>query len=322
MLYKFTYEDPDGNGVDDTYGLELTKYTGPLDVIQTWFGTGNEWVEENGKMVPVHQTEEYQEALDWMKKIYDEGLVRKDWATIDSGTFQEACKKGETGVFVDVMDGGTRIWDYFKTNNITSVVDSSKTATMQLVGPIEEKTLATSGYNGFYMITKAGAKTEEDLKNCLTFLDKMCDDEMMVLADYGLEDISYTINENGNIEKSGDFEMSSLPNTGLNQAEAYIPNLLSQSPSLEMDEVQKARYESYEYNEPFAVSNPALGYLANSEVNAEVGTDIEQIIEDARTQYICGQIDKKGLEDAAQLWLDRGGDRLVEEVNELYKADK
>ena len=39
-------------------------------------------------------------------------------------------------------------------------------------------------------------------------------------------------------------------------------------------------------------------------------------------QYICGQIDKKGLEDAAQLWLDRGGDRLVEEVNELYKADK
>lgn len=31
---------------------------------------------------------------------------------------------------------------------------------------------------------------------------------------------------------------------------------------------------------------------------------------------------KKGLEDAAQLWLDRGGDRLVEEVNELYKADK
>ena len=174
-------------------------------------------------------------------------------------------------------------------------MDSSKTATMQLVGPIEEKTLATSGYNGFYMITKAGAKTEEDLKNCLTFLDKMCDDEMMVLADYGLEDISYTINENGNIEKSGDFEMSSLPNTGLNQAEAYIPNLLSQSPSLEMDEVQKARYESYEYNEPFAVSNPALGYLANSEVNAEVGTDIEQIIEDARTQYICGQIDRKVL---------------------------
>ena len=29
MLYKFTYEDPDGNGKDDTFGLEMTKYTGP-----------------------------------------------------------------------------------------------------------------------------------------------------------------------------------------------------------------------------------------------------------------------------------------------------
>ncbi len=104
MLYKFTYEDPDGNGKDDTYGMEMTKYTGPIDIIQTWFGAGNEWVEQDGKLVPVHQTAEYKEALKWLKKIYDEGLVRKDWATVDSGTWSEGCKKGEAGVFIDVMD--------------------------------------------------------------------------------------------------------------------------------------------------------------------------------------------------------------------------
>ena len=38
MLYKFTYDDPDGNGANDTYGLEMCKYTGPWDIIQTWFG--------------------------------------------------------------------------------------------------------------------------------------------------------------------------------------------------------------------------------------------------------------------------------------------
>ena len=41
MLYKFTYDDPDGNGANDTYGLEMCKYTGPWDIIQTWFGCGN-----------------------------------------------------------------------------------------------------------------------------------------------------------------------------------------------------------------------------------------------------------------------------------------
>lgn len=321
MMYKFTYEDPDGNGVDDTYGLELTKYTGPLDIIQTWFGCGNEWVEQDGKLVPVHQTEEFMEALKWMRKMYEDGLVRRDWATVDSGTFSDSCKKGESGMYIDVMDSGKRIWDYFTNNDVKSVVDPTQTATMTLTGPVNDKTLATSGFNGYYLITKAGAKTEEDVRNCLHFLDKMCDDEMLVLADYGLEGVTYDLNEEGNVVKRGDLEPQQSPSSGLNQSLCYIPNLESVNPSLEKTESQLAQAAAYEKNEQYAVFNPALGYLANSEVNAEVGTDIEQIIDDARTQYICGQIDDAGFEAAAQQWLDRGGDRLIEEINQLYQAD-
>lgn len=321
MLYKFTYEDPDGNGKDDTYGLELTKYTGPLDIIQTWFGTGNEWVEQDGKLVPVHQTAEFKEALKWMKKIYDEGLVRKDWATVDSGTFGDSCKKGESGCFIDVMDGAKRVWQYYTMNDVKSVTDSSKIASMNLLGPINNTTLATSGFNGYYMITKAGAKTEEDVKNSLHFLDKMCDDEMLVLADYGLEGVTYDLNEAGNIVKRNELEPQQSPSSGLNQSLCYIPNLAATNPALEKDELAIAQDEAYARNKTVAVFNPALGYLANSEVNAEVGTDIEQIIDDARTQYICGQIDDAGFEAAAKQWLDRGGDRLVEEINKLYQED-
>lgn len=42
MLYRFTYDDPDGNGIQDTYGLEMCNYTGPFSIMQTWFGCGNE----------------------------------------------------------------------------------------------------------------------------------------------------------------------------------------------------------------------------------------------------------------------------------------
>lgn len=322
MLYKFTYDDPDGNGQDDTYGLELTKYTGPLDIMQTWFGVGNQWVEQDGQLVPVHQTEEYMEALNWMRKIYEDGLVRQDWATIDSGTFGEACNKGEAGAFIDVMDGGKRIWNYFTNNNIPSVVDSSKTATMTLSGAVNGKTLATSGFNGFYLITKDGAKTEEDVKNCLTFLDKMCDDEMLVLADYGLEGVTYDLNEEGKVVTRTDLEISEAPQVGLNQAVCYIPNLSATTPELEKNEATLAQDAAYEANESVAVMNPAAGYLANSETNAEVGTDIQQILDDARTQYICGQLDEAGLESAFQQWSDRGGAQVIEEVNEAYAADK
>ena len=321
MLYKFTYNDPDGNGKDDTVGLEMTKYVGPIDIMQTWFGCGNEWVEQEEKMVPVHQTSEYTDALKWIKKMYDDGLIRKDWATVDSGTFADACKKGEAGAFIDVMDGAKRIWRYYERNDVKSVTDPTKFASMTMVGPVNGKTLATSGFNGYYLITKAGAKSEEDVKKCLHFLDKMCDDEMMVLADYGLEGITYDLDDTGAVVLRNDLDIQQGPSMGLNQGICYIPNSASTTPPLKKEEATLAQDKAYARNEKVAVYNPALGYLANSGVNAEVGTDIEQIIDDARTQYICGQIDEKGLEAAAKQWLDRGGDRLVKEVNELYQQD-
>ena len=105
-------------------------------MIQTWFGCGNEGVEQDGKLVPVHQTAEYKEALQWMRKIYEDGLVRPDWATVDTSTWEDGCKKGEAGCFLDTMDGAKRIWNYFTSNNVASVVDPSTTATMTMVGPI------------------------------------------------------------------------------------------------------------------------------------------------------------------------------------------
>lgn len=319
MFWKFTYEDPDGNGMDDTYGLEVTKYTGPWDIIQTWFGCGNEWIEQEGNLVPVHQTAEFKEAVHWIRKIYEEGLIRQDWATVDTGTYGDATKKGETGAYIDVMDSGKRIWNYYTINDVRSVTDPSTTATMTLVGPINNATLATSGFNGYYLITKAGAKTEEDLRNCLHFLDNMCDDEMMILADYGLEGITYDVNENGNIVLREELEVQQTPQVGLNQSISYIPNYEPQSQTLVKAESTLAQDAAYKRNLEVAVFNPALGYLANSEINTEVGQDIEQIIDDARTQFICGQIDWAGFEKAAQQWLDRGGEQLMKEVNELHQ---
>ena len=324
MLYKFTYDDPDGNGANDTYGLEMCKYTGPWDIIQTWFGCGNGWVEQDGKLVPVHQTAEYKEALDWMRKIYADGLVRPDWATVDTANFQVDSQKGVTGVFVDTMDGTKRIWKYFEDNAIADVNDASKIATMTSVGPINGHTLATTGYNGFYLITKSGAKTEEDVKACLHFLDKMCDPEMMALADYGLKDICYDINENGKIVPNGKYDTTNCPHAGLNQAVPYVPYLTEQNPDyqLEKADYQLAYEESIANNVQYAVFNPALGYLTQSDTYAECGSDLVQILDDARTQYICGQIDEAGLQAAFDQWNARGGTQVIEEVNALYAADK
>jgi putative aldouronate transport system substrate-binding protein len=322
MMYQFTYGDPDGNGEDDTYGLALCKYTGPFDIMQTWFGVGNQWVEQDGKLVPIFQTEEYMEALKWLKKMYDDGLVYEDWAVRDTATWRDSVKNGECGMFIDVLDGARNCWDYFVNNNIPSVVDSSVPASMNLVGSIEGKILATSGNNGFFVITKA-ADTEEKLAACLNYLDKMCSDEMITLSSYGLEGIHWERDTEGYLVDldAGD-EVSAKAYGALNQTVAYIPNMKALSPTIKMNERQELEEKVKNENEAVAVFNPAIAYLNNSDTYSLSGSTLDTIIDDARTQYVCGQIDEAGLKTAWDNWLTQGGETVIEEVNAQYAAAK
>ena len=322
MLKAFTERDPDGDGIKNTYGLALCKYTGPFDIIQTWFGCGNGWVEENGVLLPVHQTAAYKDALDWLRKVYTDGYIAPDWAVRDTATWQDQVKKGESGVFVDVVDSSRRIWDYFVKNEVPSAYASDETAAMQLVGAINGKTLAISGTNGFLVVTKA-AKTREQVEACLHFIDKMCDDEMMLLAQYGLKDIHYEIDADGYIvSKIAGVPGASKAFTALNQTQCSIPKMIMDiRPSTRKTERQLEEERVMRANRAYAVHNPALAYLPNSATYATQGAILDQLLSDARTQYICGQIDEQGLQAAFEKWNKQGGIAVVKEVNEQYKAD-
>lgn len=322
MMYKFTYEDPDGNGVNDTYGLSLCKYTGPFDIIQTWFGVGNQWVEQDGKLVPIFQTEEYLEALKWLKKMYDDGLVYEDWAVRDTATWRDTIKNGECGIFIDVLDASRNCWDYFVNENVPSVVDPSVPASMNLIGSIEGKTLATTGYNGFFVITKA-ADTEEKLAACLQYLDKMCSDEMMTLSSYGLEGIHWERDAEGYLVQLMEGDVVAAKAYGaLNQTAAFIPNMKALSPTIKLNERQELEVKIKKENEAVAVFNPAIAYLNNSATYSLSGSTLDKLIDDSRTQYICGQIDEAGLKAAWDSWLSQGGTAVIDEVNAQYTAAK
>lgn len=324
MLYAFTFDDPDGNGKNDTYGMEMTSYTGPFDIVQTWFGVGNGWIEQDGQLIPVHQQAEYKEALDWLRKVYQDGLMPADWAVRTTDTWSNGCKTGESGVYIDVMDGGRRIWDYFNAEATftPSVVNPDEAASMNLLGAVNGKTLATSGYNGYFTLSASTCDTPEKIEAALTFLDKLNDNDMRLLTEYGIEGVNYEVDENGYMVRL-DKDNTGLTNNyaGLNQMLAYIPRY-TPTPSVETNERTARQNEVYVENEACAVFNPALSYLANSATYSDVGATLDEIIKQARTQYICGEIDEAGLQTAADAWLAQGGQQIIDEVNEQYQANK
>lgn len=321
MLYGFTYGDPDGNGQDDTYGLVLSKASLPLDIMQTWFGAPNLWGEVDGKLIPAHQTAEYLEALRWFRKLCDEGLIKKDFPTRDIATKADDLKTQKAGVIVDAIDDGRRVMDYFLNQNIEG-------PEMDFVGAVkkdensEPRTAATLGCQGFFVITKA-AKTEDDVRKCLDFLDKMNDEEMLTLANYGLKDKHYKVEADGKVTRSNDTTLNQ-EFQALNQLVSYTEYAPNTDPYVTLNETEyyDKQQATIADNEKYSVSNPVAGILGDSEEYTKNGVALDKIIEDARIQYIVGQIDEDQLKAQWELWSKSGGDKVIEEVNEVYNKTK
>lgn len=327
MLYAFTYNDPDGNGVDDTIGMEMTSYTGPFDIIQTWFGCGNGWADVNGQLVPVWMQDEYFEAVDYIKKLYDDGLMPKDWIDRPTDTWSDGCKKGTNGVYIDVLDSGKRIWNYFVAEDTLtpSVVNPDETASMVLYGAVNGHTLATAGYNGFFTLSATTLDTPEKIEAALTLLDKLNDKDMLILTQYGLEGINYEWDANGYLVKL-DQEDEVLANNykGLNQLLAFLPSTEATTAAIpiELDERNQAQNAAYAEALKYAEINPALSYLVNSETYSIDGATLDSQATALRSQYICGAIDQTAFKSGLDALRTQGYDKIIEEVNAQYAANK
>lgn len=317
MLKGFTYDDPDQNGQDDTYGMVVvnpSQYDGTFNIMLTWFGGPNGWEEDdNGELIPAHLTDAYMECMKFWKKMYDEKLINQDFAVYDPGKWDDPYVANKAGVKVDVCDTAGR-WE-------KSFEDAGIDAKIDVIGAVEGpkglRTLPTSGYNGMFAITKSGVKTEEDLKRVLKFLDQLNDKEMQDLLGWGIEDRHYTIVD-GEIEPISDLETSLAAELeGANQMLMYIPDI--GTPRIRT-EVRRLQEKIIQENESIVVANPAEPLV--SDVYAQKGPQLDDIIIDAKVKYIVGQIDEQGFQDAIELWRKSGGNDYIEEINKLYKEIK
>lgn len=317
MMMAFTFDDPDGNGLDDTYGLTLSKSHVGIDAILTWFGVPNGWfINEEDQLLPNFYTKEYIEGLSWIRKMYELGCINPDFPIKDISSWPNDIKNETAGMMAQNLDDSRRIDDYYKQNRID--------AEISLVGAIKgydgiKRTLGTSGNNGFFAITKE-VKTEEEVRKCLEFLDQINDEEMVMLADYGLEGRHYDYDEEGRLVRVKD-EKKSHEFACLNQLMTYSVFYRVPSVVIAENEIYDLQERLYEENEQYAIMNPVLTYINDSKTYIKKGDTLNQMIDKARVQFIVGEIDEEGLTKVIEEWEASGGLELIKEVNELYKVE-
>lgn len=312
VMYAFTHNDPDQNGQDDTYAMTWCKWFGPLDQIAVAFGAPNKWgLNDNGEIIPYFDTEEYMESMRYMKKLYDEGLINKDYAAMETSDWTKDFQNSKSGVHIDVSD---QAWRYQKKfieelnmgDDIVWVMGMPE-------GPKGRRVQPTSGHAGFVAISKDGAPKEQDMLDALNFLDICNTKEGQNLLNYGVEGVHYDLNEKGELKRR---TFGQDPLEGFNQ---FMTNVVSgQLLREQMSPVQIRREEVLIENIPFCIANPAEPLTSNT--YAEKGATLDEKISDARNQFIAGQIDEAGFKAVVADWYAQGGKAICDEYTAAYKA--
>ena len=318
VLRAFTEDDPDGNGVDDTYGMIVTVYLeGPLNNLAVWLGAPNEWGydEESQSWKPAFMSEAYFEALTKLREWYAAGYINKNMATLDSNDWDNDFLNGLAGVQIDVADRAKK--------NATNILGNNPDAEVDVFGYVtrdensEPRVWPTTGYGGYYVFPKSTVGDEQDLDFILSVLDECNSEYVLDLCNYGLEGRNYTLDENGKVVKNTEpslvQEYADLPQFSM----GIVPIQLGLAYTNKVDEKLQSVYDD---NKNYVVVNPMEPYTSDS--YSISGTQLDAIIEEVQVNYITGRIDEDGYRDAVEQWIKMDGDLVCKDYQDAYESDE
>lgn len=185
----FTEQDPDGNGVKDTFGIALSGETG--GTINTMFRNVT-WVVDNGKLVRGWEQENAANAF--KKRLYDAGLVDKDFLADKNGQkAQQDWNNGKIGIFVgrtiDLVNFN-QYYEQLKTNVPSAEVQAIK------LPKSEFGRFAIGVNNPVQMTTIINARTK-DPKAAMAYIDFMASRTAGEILRFGEEGVDSTKGANG-----------------------------------------------------------------------------------------------------------------------------
>lgn len=306
MLWEFTYNDPDGNGIDDTYGMTVTSSDITFTNLAVWNGAPNGWgFDADGNLIPMQLTDEYFDALKLFKKMINEKLINADYSIMDSANWNIPFIEGESGVILDTCDRANPLYEKVRKKYPATEVG--------VAGVINNRVRPYLGYSGYFAFPKDSIKDEKTLRRVLQFMDDCCDKEVADLMGYGIEGTYYELVDGYARRNTGD----DVPRNKLNdfnQCLTYIDTDDHLKP--EETELQKKINQVMKDNVKYSVANPAECLI--SPTYEEKSTELNEIIKAANIKYVSGELDDAGYQEELKHWKAEGGDAVIQEINEAY----
>lgn len=192
---EFTFNDPDKNGKNDTYGLCFVGSWWTYPFLNMFNASLDRFREEDGKYIPENTSDGMKDALSYLHRMYREKILDPDFVTIKEDKVKEKFIAGSIGVLP--LNAG----DYYTTlyNDFKSAYPDKEPADMfdsigVLEGPGGLKRM--DGAEAFWLMTSIKADMSDTKREkILQILDWLLSDEGEILTEYGIEGEHYKVED-------------------------------------------------------------------------------------------------------------------------------
>mgnify|MGYP000108760343 FL=1 len=355
VIKAFTYNDPDKNNKDDTYGLyvraggdsdptELQTFSYILRAYAVNAGANN-WVElPDGTVTRYEASEAAKEGARFIARAIKDGLINKDWLSLKRDSAQgpesDDFAAGKYGI------APTSIPDVFN-QKLMSVNPNAKLAFLPPLNG-ENGVPANSGNNGGYWWGNIIPKTCRNPEKVLELLDYSLTPEGRELTEYGIEGIHFTkYTDNGSggriysinkaeCDKDWDTQKNGylypLAWGGFNYYEyAYIPikeynfdydEAFKNVKAWQPEDMAKGQFANWQImNTSYSVPSPLMNVFDDNLLGDE-----QKLLSIFAEGWLKSVVDydnfDKQWDEMVEKWLNAGGREIIEYGNRYYKDNK
>lgn len=318
LMRKFTEEDPDGDGIDNTYGYAWIPYDGRLGLMCGGAFDCIGWEKSNGEyeyMSPMYElnSEKFKEWLEFNRELYkythpDSAVTTDTNALFYSG--QAGMRDAFPGHVVTYRQGISEVNPDAKLTYLAGVVNDDGVFQLATSNP---------GIWGGIAITK-NCKSPEKV---LEMADWLLSDEGWEYALWGIPGVTYEKQEDGS-NKIIDAELY----TTMKAKGIWATNVVRRKEDtdffldLSLDEADRAELKGWlDTAVGGVVFEPTVG------TQPEIATDTAFVeanntLSETVTKIIMGTMDVEEYDSALQEWYEKGGKTYVEQVNEIIKRNQ
>lgn len=317
VLYQFTYNDPDGNGVNDTYGMGqsssvLSNGSNSFNLVYNAFGVvANYWKEQaDGTIVKGFMTDEFEQALEVLRAWYAEGIIDPEFPVMSNDNVIEKIIASKVGGFM--MSAWTTDATAPTEASLKALVpEGNITAYSSVVGPNGDQGVPAAFSSWRTIVISATCKQPELLMKFLNWFS--LDVENWLLSENGIRGVHWDFDENGDFYRIEPY---------VNQTNLYAEGFCN---ATRIQTMTDRRYNTDEVLNAIAAIN-ASGVIDNAlwaTTTAETEyADIESDMAATVIKIVQGEEDMDVLYAARERYLSSGGQAIQDEANEIYATMK